>query len=53
MFFSLATGKKIKQQKMRAYHIPDSIIKKVEQYGKADTTPNVFNFLDRNRLLFE
>jgi hypothetical protein len=52
-FFSLATGKKIKQQKMTAYPMPDAIIKMVEQFDKANATPNAFNFLDRNRVLFE
>jgi hypothetical protein len=52
-FFSLATDKKIKQRKMTAYPMPDSIIKKVEQFGKAKATPNAFNFLGRNGVLFE
>jgi hypothetical protein len=52
-FFSLATGKKIKQRKLTAYPMPDLVIKKVEQFGKANATPNVFDFLDRNGVLFE
>jgi hypothetical protein len=52
-FFSLATGKKIKQRKMTAYPMPNLVTKKVEQFGKANTTPNVFNFSDRNEVLFE
>ena len=52
-FFSLATGKKIKRRKMMAYPMPELIIKKVEQLGKADAIPNAFNILDRNRVLFK
>jgi hypothetical protein len=52
-FFSLATGKKIKQRKMTAYPMPDLVIKKVEQFGKANATLNVFDFLDRNGVLFK
>jgi hypothetical protein len=52
-FFSLVTGKKIKQRKMTAYPMPNLVIKKVEQPGKAHTTPNVFDFSDRNGVLFE
>ena len=52
-FFSLATGKKIKQQKMMAYPMPNLIIKKAEQLGKANAIPNAFDFLDRNGVLFE
>jgi hypothetical protein len=37
---------------MTAYPMPDSFIKKMEQFGKASTTPNVFDFLYR-RVLFE
>ena len=37
-FFSL------KQQKMMAYPMPASIIKKVEQLGKANVIPNAFDF---------
>jgi hypothetical protein len=33
--------------------MPDSVIKKVEQFGKANATPNVFDFSDRNGVLFE
>jgi hypothetical protein len=38
---------------MMAYPMPDLVITKVEQFGKATTTPNVFVFLDRNGVLFE
>ncbi len=33
--------------------MPDSIMKKVEQFDKTNTTPNVFNFSNRNGVLFE
>ncbi len=46
--FSLATGKKIKQRKMTAYPMPNLVIKKEEQFGKANATPNVFDFMDRH-----
>jgi hypothetical protein len=52
-FFSLATGKKIKQRKMMAHPKLDLIIKKVEQFDKANVAPNAFGFLDRNGVLFE
>jgi hypothetical protein len=52
-FFSLATGNQIKQRKMMAYPMPDLVIKKVEQFGKANATPNIFNFSDKNGVLFE
>jgi hypothetical protein len=38
---------------MAAYPMSNSIIKKVDQFGKANTTPNGINFLDRIRVLFE
>ncbi len=52
-FFSLTTGKKIKQRKLRTYPMPNSIIKKVEQYGQYNAMPNIFNFSHRNGVLFE
>ncbi len=33
---------------MTAYPTPNLIIKKVEQFGKANPTPDAFDFLDRN-----
>jgi hypothetical protein len=51
--FSLATGKKIKRQKMTAYPMPNMIIKKVEQFCKANTTLNAFNFSRRSGVLSE
>jgi hypothetical protein len=47
------TGKKIKRHKLTAYHMHDSSIKKVEQYGKSNAIPNAFTFDDRNDILFE
>jgi hypothetical protein len=39
---------------MTAYPMPNLIIKKVEQFSKAsNATPNVFDFVDRNGVLFE
>jgi hypothetical protein len=38
---------------MMAYPMPDLVIKKVEQFSKANATPNVFDFSDRNEVLFE
>jgi hypothetical protein len=50
-FFSLETGKKIKRRKLMAYPIPDLVIKQVEAFGKSSS--GVFNFADRNSILFE
>jgi hypothetical protein len=50
-FFSLETGKKIKHRKLTAYPMPDSVIKKVEAFGKSSL--GVFNFANRNGILFE
>ncbi len=36
-----------------AYPMPNLGIKKVEQFGKANATPNIFDFSDRNGVLFE
>ncbi len=33
--------------------MPNLFIMRVEQFGKINATPNVFNFLDRNGVLFE
>ena len=38
---------------MTAYPMPNLIIKKVEQFGKANVALDVFDFLDRNGVLFE
>ncbi len=53
-FFNTITGKKIKQQKLMAYPMPESIIKKVEQFGKSNAWPNtLLNFANRNGILFK
>jgi hypothetical protein len=36
-----------------AYPMPESIIKKVERFGKSNAQPNTLNFADRNGILFE
>ena len=33
--------------------MPDSVIKKVEAYGKSTALPGVFDFAERNDILFE
>jgi hypothetical protein len=52
-FFSLATGKKVKQRVFAPYPMPDSVIKKVEAYAKLTALPGIFDFADRNGILFE
>ncbi len=52
-FFNTVTGKKIKQRKLTAYPMLESIIKKVEQFGKSNARPNTLDFADRNGILFE
>jgi hypothetical protein len=52
-FLSLATGKKIKRRAFTPYPMPDSVIKKVEAYGKSTALPGVFDFAERNDILFE
>ncbi len=52
-FFNTITGKKIKQWKLTAYLMPESIIKKVEQFSKSNAQPNTLDFADRNGILFE
>jgi hypothetical protein len=52
-FFSLATGKKVKRRAFTPYHMPDSVIKKVEAYAKLTALPGIFDFADRNGILFE
>jgi hypothetical protein len=36
-----------------AYPMPESIIKKVEQFGKSNAWPNTLDFADRNGILFK
>jgi hypothetical protein len=52
-FLSLATGKKVKQCTFTPYPMPDSVIKKVKAYGKSTTLLVIFDFADRNGILFE
>jgi hypothetical protein len=52
-FFNTITEKKIKQRKLTAYPMPESIIKKVEQFGKSNAQLNTLNFANRNGILFE
>ena len=52
-FVSLVTRKKVKRQAFTPYPMPDSVIKKVEAYGKSTTLPGIFDFTDRNGILFE
>jgi hypothetical protein len=52
-FLSLATGKKVKRRAFTPYPMPDSVIKKVEAYGKSATLPDIFGFAVRNGILFE
>ena len=52
-FFSLATGKKVKRRAITPYPMPDSVIKKVKAYAKSTALPGIFDFADRNGILFE
>ena len=52
-FLCLATRKKVKRRAFAPYPMPDSVIKKVEAYGKSTTLPGIFDFADRNGILFE
>ncbi len=52
-FFSLAMGKKVKRRAFTPYPMPDSVIKKVEAYAKATALPGIFDFANRNGILFE
>jgi hypothetical protein len=52
-FLSLATGQKVKRRAFTPYPMPDSVIKKVEAYGKSTALPGIFDFADRNGILFE
>ncbi len=52
-FFSLTTGKKIKQYAFAPYPMPDSCIKMVKVYAKSTALPGIFDFADRNGILFE
>jgi hypothetical protein len=53
-FFNLETGLKIKRRSFTRYPMPDSVIKKVEQYAKRrNPGDGDFNFADRSGILFE
>ena len=52
-FLSLVTRKKIKRRAFTPYTMPDLVIKKVEMYGKLTALPGIFDFADRNGILFE
>ncbi len=52
-FLSLATGKKVKRCAFTPYPVPDLVIKKVEAYGTSTALPGIFDFADRNAILFE
>ncbi len=52
-FLSLATGKKVKQRAFTPYPMPDLVIKKVEANGKLTALLGIFDFADRNGILFE
>ena len=52
-FFSLTTGKKLKRRQFTPYPMPDTVIARVEQYGTENALPGIFDFADRNGVLFE
>ena len=52
-FLSLVTRKKVKRQAFMPYPMSDLVIKKVEAYGKSTALPGIFDFADRNGILFE
>ena len=52
-FLSPATGKMVKQLALTPYTMSDSVIRKVEVYGKSTALPGIFDFADRNGILFK
>jgi hypothetical protein len=52
-FLSLVTRKKVKQRAFTPYPMPDLVIKKVEAYGKSTALLGIFDFANRNGILFE
>jgi hypothetical protein len=52
-FLSLAAIKKVKQHAFTPYPMPDLVIKKVKAYGKSTARLGIFDFADRNGILFE
>jgi hypothetical protein len=53
MFFSLATGQKIKRGECTPYPMLDLVIKKVDAFGKSNALLGSFDFAHRNGILFE
>ena len=43
----------VMQRTFMPYPMPDSVIKKVEAYGISIALPGIFDFADRNGILFE
>jgi hypothetical protein len=52
-FLSLVTGKKVKQCAFTPFPMPDLVIKKVKAYGKSTALLGIFDFADKNGILFE
>ena len=52
-FLSLATRMKVKQRAFMPYPMPDLIIKKVKAYSKLTALLGIFDFANRNGILFE
>jgi hypothetical protein len=52
-FLNLSTGRIIKRRKFDEYHIPDSIIKKVNAMGRKDHKHGRLRFCDRNNQPFD
>jgi hypothetical protein len=52
-FLSLATGKKVKRRAFTLYPMSDLVIKKVKAYGKSTALLGIFDFADRNGILFK
>jgi hypothetical protein len=51
--FNLRTGEKIKQRKITVMPMPNTVIAQVERLGHTNAAPNMFDFSDRNGILFE
>ncbi len=52
-FFNPETGKKIKWHEFTLYLMPDSVIRRVENYGNNNELPGIFGFANRSGVLFE
>ncbi len=46
-------GKKVKQRTFTPYPMPDLVVRKVEVYCKSTALPGIFDFADRNGILFK